>query len=54
VQAATPDRRFSQRRHLVPRRSGEDRRKASAYVSPERRRKLADRRSGIERRAQIV
>jgi hypothetical protein len=35
-------------------RRGGDRRKASAYTSPERRRKLIDRRAGIERRAQIV
>jgi hypothetical protein len=36
------------------RRGGVERRKASAYGSPERRRKLIDRRAGIERRAQIV
>jgi hypothetical protein len=36
------------------RRGGVERRKASAYASPERRRKLIDRRAGIERRAQIV
>jgi hypothetical protein len=51
---STPDRRFAQRRHLLTRRSGEDRRTASAYVTPERRRKLADRRTVIERRAQIA
>jgi hypothetical protein len=51
---STPDRRFAQRRHLLTRRSGEDRRKGSAYVTRERRRKVADRRAGIERRAQIV
>jgi hypothetical protein len=51
---STPDRRFAQRRHLLTRRSGEDRRKGSAYMTPERRRKVADRRAGIERRVQIV
>ena len=51
---STPERRFAQRRHVPMRRGGVDRRRASAYASPERRRKLIDRRAGIERRAQIV
>jgi len=44
------DRRVGQRRHLPWRRRGVDRRQASAYALPERRRKLADRRSGTDRR----